>query len=416
MRPDKFSLKLHAGQAKVWRSKSRFKVIVAGRRWGKTQLAKTAIIKKSSIPKRLIWYVAPSYPMAKDIMWPELLETIPRRWIYKINHTKMSIRLVNKTTIMLKGADNPDSLRGVGLDFVVLDEFQDMHYDTWRKAIRPTLATTGGECMFIGTPKSHNHLYELYMLGQNKNLTKANRWESWQFMSIDSPFVPQSEIDEARTELDTKSFKQEFEASFEEAGGRVYYPFKRETHVSSDIAFNPSLPIWVGQDFNRDPMSSVIMQQQPDGVVWVVDEIHIKNSNTEEVVTELERRYWRYIGQTAIFPDPAAGYSQHARGETDLDIFRERGYNKLYFRRKHPPVADRVNCVNRMLMSARGEIKVMFNPKCEQIINSLEKTSYKEGTRLVDKEMSVEHAADAFGYCIEYRFPMRKMIIAGVSI
>lgn len=373
------------------------------------------MIREASKPKKLVWYVAPSYTMAKGIMWPELLDAIPRAWIRKTNETGLYILLKNKSRIVLKGADKYDSLRGVGLNYVVLDEFQDMHPDTWKKAIRPTLATTAGKATFIGTPKSFNYLYEVFMLGQNPKMIEMGRWQSWQFKSIDSPFVPEHEIEQARHDMDERSFRQEFEASFETMGGRVYYPFDRKIHVG-DYPFNKDLPIWVGQDFNRDPMSAVIMQPQTDGTVWCVDEIVLPNSSTVEAVDELEKRYWRQMSLTSIFPDPAGSYSQHARGETDLDIFREKGYKRIYYRRKHPKVADRVNCVNRMLKAADGSVKLYISHKCRHLIESLEQTIYKEGSRDIDKSANIEHSTDALGYPIEFKFPMKKIVVGGMSL
>lgn len=149
-------LYLHEKQMEVYQNKARFRVVVAGRRWGKTQLSKISILKYSRIKNRLIWYVAPSYRMAKQIMWPELMASIPKQWIKKVNETTLSITLVNDTRIELKGADNPDSLRGVGIHFLVMDEVQDIDSDAWHKVLRPTLASTGGHALFIGTPKSYN--------------------------------------------------------------------------------------------------------------------------------------------------------------------------------------------------------------------------------------------------------------------
>lgn len=408
-------LLLHPKQMEVHTSPHRFRVVVAGRRWGKTQLAKTEIIKYSKVPKRLIWYVAPSYRMAKQIMWPELLESIPARWIKKLNETVMTITLVNGTRIELKGADNPDSLRGVGIHFLVMDEVQDIDAEAWRKVLRPTLASTGGHALFIGTPKSYNFLYELYMLGQDEKNILLGRWKSWQFPTITSPFIPEEEIEAARRDMDEKSFAQEFMASFETMSGRVYYPFDRRIHVGS-YPFNPELPIWIGQDFNIDPMSSVILQPQPNGEVWVVDEISLKSSNTEEAADEIERRYWRYMKNITLFPDPAGNYRQHARGESDLDIFREKGIRRQMFRKKHPPVADRVNAVNRMLRSAEGVVRLYVNHTCTALIESLEQTIYKAGGREIDKDLGVEHMADALGYPIEYNFPLKRIEIAGISL
>lgn len=403
---------LHEKQMEVFKSSHRFKVVVAGRRWGKTQLAKVLLTKYAKVKNRLIWYVAPSYRMAKQIMWPELLAALPAKWIRKINETTLAITLINGTRLELKGADNPDSLRGVGVHYLVMDEVQDIDPQAWKKVLRPTLASTGGHALFIGTPKSYNFLYELYLNGQRD---KLGRWASWQFPTMTSPFIPQEEIQAAREDMDEKSFNQEFNASFETMSGRVYHAFDRKLHVGK-YEFNPSLPIWIGQDFNIDPMSSVIMQPQDDGTVWVVDEINLPSSNTDEVCNEIERRYWRYLSNIVIFPDPAGNQRQHARGETDLDIFRERGFKRLLHRRKHPPIADRVNSVNRMFRSASGSARLFVNEACIKTIESLEQTVYKEGSRDVDKTVDMEHMADALGYCIEHQFPVRKIEIAGVSI
>lgn len=411
-RPPKNTLFLHAKQMEVFRAPQRFKVVVAGRRWGKTQLAKVSLIKFARRKKRLIWYVAPSYRMAKQIMWPELVEAIPRSWVKKYNETILTITLVNGTKIELKGADNPDSLRGVGIHYLVMDEVQDIDPEAWSKVLRPTLASTGGHALFIGTPKAYNFLHTLWSMGQKKD---AKAWASWQFPTITSPFIPEDEIAAAREDMDEKSFKQEFEASFETMSGRVYYPFDRKIHVKP-LEFNTVLPIWIGQDFNIDPMSSVVFQLQRNGELWAVDEICLPSSNTQELCDELERRYWRYLDQIVIYPDPAGAYRGHQRGESDLDIFRERGFKKQKYRRKHPPVADRVNAVNRMLQAADGKIRMYVDPRCKKFIEALEQTLYVPGSREVDKKQGVEHAADAGGYCIEFEFPVRKIEILGVSI
>lgn len=208
----KIPLSLHAKQMEVYQSKARFRVVVAGRRWGKTALSRVLMIRHAKLPRQRIWYVAPTYRMAKQIMWTDLLEAVPKRWIRKVNETNMAITLVNGSIIELKGADKADSLRGVGIHFLVLDEFQDMSEETWTQVLRPTLADTGGNAIFIGTPKAYNHLFELYKHGQDAMKKKSRQWESWQFPTITSPFIPAFEIEAARADMDEKSFKQEFEA------------------------------------------------------------------------------------------------------------------------------------------------------------------------------------------------------------
>lgn len=407
-------LKLHPAQSEVYRNPKRFKVVVAGRRWGKTQLAKTAMISRATVANSLIWYVAPTYGMAKQIMWKDLKTSIPRSWVYKSHESELKIELKNGSIIQCKGADNPDTLRGVGLNYVVLDEFQDMHDDVWTECIRPTLASTGGHALIIGTPKSYNLLYDAFQKGQSDRAEDID-WSSWQFKTITSPFIPRAEIDAARRDMDAKSFRQEFEASFEGMSGRVYYGFDRAKHVKK-APFNPDLPIWVGQDFNIDPMSGAVMQPQPNGEIWVVDEIVLPSSNVEEVCDELERKYWRWKENIVIYPDPAGKARQHARGESSLDIFRDRGFRKIKHRRKHPLIDDRVNAVNQRLENAKGEVRLVIDTSCKQLIRSFEQTLYKPGSRDIDKAAGEEHITDALGYCIELEHPVKKVVIAGISL
>lgn len=407
---------LHPKQNEVFRSPHRFKVVVAGRRWGKTKLAAAELVRAASPKKQLVWYVAPTYRMAKQIMWIDLMDTIPRNWIVKSNETALEIHLVNGSRICLKGADKPDTLRGVGIHYLVLDEFQDIRPEVWDVVLRPTLASTRGEALFVGTPKAFNHLYKLYERGQRHEAQVRGEWKSWQFPTITSPFIPLAEIEAARADMDEKAFRQEFEATFESMSGRVYYQFNRHTHVG-DYAFNPRLPLWVGMDFNVDPMSAVILQPQANGEVWCVDEIYLSQSNTNEMADELERRFWRQLRQITLYPDPAgANRSTKGRGESDLDILRDRGFARIRYRRKHPPVVDRVNSVNRMLKTADGVVRLKINRSCQHTIESLEQTLYKKGSSEIDKRAGLEHITDALGYPIELIFPRRKFDPVGISI
>lgn len=407
-----FGMVLHRNQAKVFKDKSRYRALVAGRRFGKTVLAAAELLREAAKPRRIVWYVAPTYRMAKQIMWVDLIERIPKQYVIKSNETAMEIYLINGSRICLRGADNPDTLRGVGLNFLVIDEVQDVKPEVWEKILRPTLAKDRGRALFIGTPKAFNFLYDLYQKGQN--LEQAV-WNSWQFPTMSSPYIPKDEIEQARKDMDPRTFRQEFEASFESVAGRVYYNFDRRTHVGT-YGFNPALPIWVGQDFNITPMSSVIIQRQPNGELWVVDEIYLSNSNTSAVCDELERRYWRHKHNLTLYPDPAGANRQSGRGESDLDIFRTRGFKRLKYRRQHPAQADRINSVNKMLMSADGKIHLRVDAKCKNLITSLEQTLFAEDGYGINKKLKNEHITDALGYCVEFEYPRRKFKVIGVSI
>lgn len=409
-------LYLHPAQMQVFRDPARFKVVVAGRRWGKTAMARMWMISRIQKPKQLVWYIAPSYQMARQIMWQELLDTIPRKWISRINETMLTIWFKNGSIIALKGADKPDSLRGVGLDAVVLDEFQDMRAETWSTVIQPTLASTMGHALFIGTPKSFNHLYDLYRDGQSTKENLAD-WQSWQFQTITSPFIPPAEIERAKSSMTDKEFRQEFEASFETMSNRVYHAFDRKIHIGR-VKHDPKYDIVIGLDFNVDPMSAIFMQII-DGKVRVFGEKIIYNSSTLEMSEELERLFWRNKRRVIIYPDPAGTQRSTAAGKggaSDFAILREQGFTRLKYRRKHPSVRDRINSVNRMLKSADGSSRVLIDHGCKQLISSLEQTQYKAGTSSIDKKQGDEHATDAFGYPVEIEFPVRSIEIMGISI
>ena len=151
---------LHEKQAEVFNNDCRFRVVVAGRRFGKTKLSMLEMLAWATRKKQKIWYVAPTYRMAKQIMWNDLKVSVPKEWVTKIRENELCMELRNGSKIELRGADKPDSLRGVSLDFLVLDEFQDIDPETWKTVLRPTLADRKGHALFIGTPKGFNELYK----------------------------------------------------------------------------------------------------------------------------------------------------------------------------------------------------------------------------------------------------------------
>ena len=220
---------LHAKQMEVFRSNRRFKVVVAGRRWGKTELAKITLIKYARKPKRLIWYVAPSYRMAKQIMWPALVEAIPRAWVKKYNETILTITLVNGSKIELKGADSPDSLRGVGLHYLVMDEVQDIDPEAWKKVLRPTLASTQGHALFIGCVR-----------GSTRILTRKG---AHRIDSLARPDRKAGELDEI--DLDVYGVNREFHRADGFYNNGSVPTRKVQTHAGFEIEASEPHPLMV---------------------------------------------------------------------------------------------------------------------------------------------------------------------------
>ena len=208
---------LHPAQLEIFHSEARFKVVAAGRRFGKSRLAAwILLIKALQSDSKDVFYIGPTFQQSKDIMWA-MLKELGDGLIAAAHENTAVLTLVNGRKIYLKGSDRPDTLRGVGLAYVVLDEYASMKPNVWEQIIRPTLADVRGGAMFIGTPAGKNHFYDVYM-----DALELDDWEAFQFNSTDNPFIPADEIEAARSSMSSMSFRQEFEASFETFTGGVF--------------------------------------------------------------------------------------------------------------------------------------------------------------------------------------------------
>jgi len=216
-------IKLKPSQMQVFLSPRRFRLLVAGRRFGKTFLAQTELLRAAGGRGRVAWYVAPSYKQAKRIVWGPLKQLTRPYWASRPNETNLRIELAGGGTIAVRGADAYDSLRGEGIDFVVLDEYASMAPAAWHSVLRPMLADRLGEALFIGTPQGFNHFYDLYSDAEGRP-----GWAVFHFTTEQGGNVPQEELASAASEMDERLYRQEFRASFEELrSGRVYWGFDR---------------------------------------------------------------------------------------------------------------------------------------------------------------------------------------------
>jgi len=373
--------------------------VVAGRRFGKTFLSTTELLKAATGGKnRNCWYVAPTYGAAKEIAWDMLIANIPDEYIVKTNETALTIRLINGSVISLKGAEKASNLRGRSLDCCVLDEFSLMRPEVWYEVIRPSLSDREGSALFIGTPQGRNHFYDLWAKGVNG----ADNWQSFQYTTIQGGNVSASEIEQARSDLDERTFKQEYEAEFVTYAGLIYYNFDRAASVIK--AEDNGGVLHCGLDMNIDPMSCVVALRKGNDLICI-DEIVIYGSNTDELAKEIHQRYPGR--QIIIYPDPAARQRKtSAGGRTDLSILQNSGF-MTKARSAHPAVRDRINSVNSRLKTGDDRRHLFFTDKCKQSIKSLERQTYKEGTSQPNKDDGYDHMNDALGYMVEYLFPVR---------
>ena len=388
-------------QYQVSTSNKRFRVLVSGRRFGKTFLCITEMMKYASQVKKNIWYVAPTFKMAREIVWSKLKEILHSfNWVETINESNLQIT-IKKTgsKISLKGCENYDSLRGTGLDFLILDEFADIDEKAWTEVLRASIADTKGDVLMCGSPKGFgNWAYRMYLKGK-----EDSEWDSFQFTTLQGGMVPSEEIEQAKQDIDIRTFRQEFEGSFENYAGAVYYNFHAVDNVKPKN-IDWSKPLHIGLDFNVDPMSACVAQLEKD-TIHFVDEIVIYSSNTDEMVEEIRNRYGTKQ-KIFVYPDPACRQRKtSAGGKTDLTILQNAGFN-VKCKLKHSPIRDRINAVNSRLKSADGKRYIFISPSCKIMIKGLQRQIYKENTNIPDKEEGYDHMNDSIGYLIEIVKPL----------
>jgi len=393
-------VKLTAPQQTVSDSTARFRVVAAGRRFGKSFLSINELAKFARLPNQRCLYVAPTYRQAKQVIWDELKNRLYAvRWIDKVNESDLNIQLKNGSIIYIRSADNREALRGAKYNFIVMDECADIHADTFYQILRPTLSDTGGHALFIGSPKGRNWFYDLYNQGSE------SEWSSWQFTTEQGGNVPPEEIAQAKKDLDERTFEQEYLSQFVSYSGVCYYAFS-DANIASMPQIPPTAPLHIGMDFNIDPMSAVICIQDGERA-WVIDEITIYSSNTNEMCEEIKRRYPKR--GVIVYPD-ASGVRRTtaSTGITDHLILQQHGFH-VRTGSTNPPVAERIAAVNARLRNTVKEHLLFIDPKCKQTREGLIKMTYKEGTRQPDKTSGYDHITDALGYYIERTWPIRNV-------
>jgi predicted phage terminase large subunit-like protein len=283
-------ISLLAWQQDVWNDPTRFKVVAAGRRTGKSRLAAYLLLVNALQTTRgNIFYVAPTQGQARDIMWNTLLE-LGQGLIESSHINNLQIKLVNGIMISLKGADRPETMRGVSLKYLVLDEYADMKPDVWELILRPALADLKGSALFIGTPMGRNHFYELYRLAE---LGLDDDYKAWHYTSYDNPILEKEEVDKAKKSMSSYAFRQEFMASFEARGSEMFketwIKFSEDEpagdyHVAIDLAGFEE----VGKKTKSkrlDNTAIAVVKVGPDG--WWVKDIIVGRWTLDETATKI---------------------------------------------------------------------------------------------------------------------------------
>lgn len=389
-------------QQAIAQADERFRVAICGRRFGKTYLAMRELARFARIPQSRCWFIAPTRAQGKGIVWQELKDRLhDLNWITKTNESELKLSLVNGSEIQIMSADAYERTRGYSVDFIVYDEFADMDPDIWT-ATRPTLADRQGSALFIGTPKGiHNWSKSIY----DMHLDNSN-WHSFQYTTLDGGRVPEEEVEAAKSEMDERLFQQEFLATFQDAGSRVFYSFTDE-NIQAYTGAQPQ-QLFIGMDFNINPMSATVGVRTDVNTLHIIDEIRMFGSNTDEMVNEIRSRYsYLQANRIWIYPDPASRQRKtSAGGRTDLSILQNAGFT-VKCPNSHDSVRDSINSVNSRLRTANKQLYLLIDNKCKYTVESLERHSYRPGTNQPDKESGTDHMSDALRYCVHYMWPVK---------
>jgi len=295
-------IQLLSWQQKVWADPVRFKVVAAGRRTGKSRLAAYLLLVNAlQCDKGHVWYIANTQGQARDVLWQVLLEA--GHGVVESSHVNnMQIRLVNGSTITLKGADRPETMRGVSLKFVVLDEYGSMKPEVWEQIIRPALADQKGSALFIGTPLGRNHFYDLY---QYADSGKDSDYKAWHFTSFDNELLDPKEIESAKVSMSSFAFRQEFMASFEAAQSDIFKadwlkvadedeePKDGSYYIAVDLAgFEDVSKQSSNKKKHLDESAIAVVRIHQDG--WWIDHIEVGRwdvKNTADKILKIAKQY-----------------------------------------------------------------------------------------------------------------------------
>jgi hypothetical protein len=403
-------LRPHPEQLRLWHSKARFKVVPAGRRSGKTELAKRRLVHamllkdKYKVPPRF-FAAAPTRDQAKRIWWQDLCDLVDRRWIASISASELKLKLKNGAELIVIGMERPQRMEGVSYDGGVIDEYADCKKGTFDAHIRPCLADRGGWLWMIGVPDvegpaqvEYQELYNVARKGSDPE------WAAFHWASAD--ILPPEEIASAKRRMDPRLFEQEMLGRFVLTGGRAFPDFHAESHVQP-TNYDPSLPICWSLDFNINPMCSGVIQHK-DGKIVVLEELVLPDTKTDLAVTAfLDRaahRGWD-LRNMRIYGDASGNCRDSTSGISDWFIVRNRlaAYRaKFNVPRANPAIKETINAINARLKAADDAISLFVDPKCHQLITDFNNALWPSPNHLHD-----EHSLAWLRYFVHREYPIR---------
>lgn len=397
----------------------RFPLVPAGRRSGKTERFKRFVVKQANLIPGQYFAAAPTYSQAKKIFWDDLkafsLSSLhPRR----PSESDLIIYLPNGSEIHVIGLDKPERIEGVPWKGGGIDEFADVKSDAWEANILPALNTVDPTdpdyrawCWLLGVPDGLNHYYDLCMqaeTGADPNF-KVFHWKS-------AEILPADVMDSMKRAMSAKQFKQEFEASFETATGRIYEDFGKHNLTHETIEPHEQL-MWM-HDQNFTPLSSAVGVRRNGNDLYLLDEIVLTSAVSKQSATEFVEKYKDHKNKhVLIYGDPAGKAGEkhgHASDYTDIEgVLKE---NHWTYTRKvkpaHPAIKDRQNAVRAKILTASGETSLFVNPVTAKWCHKgLSTVQLKDGSSFQeDQTNDYQHITTAIGYCVDVEWPVIKRI------
>lgn len=359
-------LQLHEAQKQIAVHPARFRVVCAGRRFGKTELVVDQMKGRAAIPNSRVAYIAPTYQQARDIAWSKLKKDCEQA-AQSINESRLEITLVNGSTIVLRGWENIETLRGQNFHLIVIDEIAMMRnfWINWREVIRPTLTDFKGEGIFISTPKGFNHFYDLFNMEHDEK--RGAEYKSFHFTTYDNPFMPKDEIEAAKKELTEDAFAQEYLADFRKTEGLVYKEFDRKKHIVTqteqewlESIGESVVRTYGGVDFGFvHPAAVMTVKETTDGKYLVAKE-WVKSGQTDEQIAE-QAASSKF---NAVYPDPA--------NPGGIEELKRQGCNVREVSKGRGSVMAGINVVRELLKANR----LFIHQSCAHLIWEFETYSY----------------------------------------
>lgn len=411
-----YKLHEHPIQRALITDQVRFKVVPAGRRSGKTERAKRFVAKQAMKNANERYFIAaPTRDQVKKIYWADMKRLCLCSLQDKSpSETELIIYLNNGTEIHLIGLDRPERIEGILWTGGVIDEIDDVKSEAWEANIRPALDTFNplrpdylAWCWLIGVPDGLGNLYEFaeYAKSSGDPDWRVYHWKS-------SEILPEKTIESAKRQMSAKQYRQEYEASFETASGRIYEEYGPANYTTEKIQPNEQL-VWY-HDFNYTPLSSGIGVRRGNSV-YLLEEIILTSAIARQSAMEFVERYKNHKNRSVIiYGDPAGRAGEkhgHASDYTEMEkVLRDNGWSVTRrVKAAAPAIKDRQNAVRAKIMNASGEVSLYVNTKQAPYTHKgLATVQFKKGSTFLEDETEYQHITTAIGYFIDYEFPVVK--------